>query len=113
MYFTVLDRHTIKLYKNKTDSKFIKSHQRSLERSHTVFIKINPEFWSRPSPFPTKTDSYRSTRHKNLPKKNNEDFFFNYSMLWYISPIATFLPHIYRRNSCPTRIFKPIPKTGL
>ena len=44
MYFTVLDRHTIKLYKNKTDSKFIKSHQRSLERSHTVFIEINPEF---------------------------------------------------------------------
>ena len=75
MYFTVLDRHTIKLYKNKTDSKFIKSHQRSLERSHTVFIEINPECWSRPSPFPTKTDSYRSTRHKNLPKKNNEDFF--------------------------------------
>ena len=44
MYFTVLDRHTIKLYKNKTDSKFIKSHQCSLERSHAVFIEINPEF---------------------------------------------------------------------
>ena len=35
---------------------------------------------------------------------------FNYSMLWYISPIATFLLHIYKRNSCPTHIFKPIPR---
>ena len=37
-YFTVLDRHTIKLDENKMDSKFIKSHQCSLlERSHAVF----------------------------------------------------------------------------
>ena len=37
-YFTVLDRHKIKLHKNKMDSKFIKSHQCSLlERSHAVF----------------------------------------------------------------------------
>ena len=37
-YFTVLDRHKIKLDKNKMDSKFIKSHQCSLlERSHAVF----------------------------------------------------------------------------
>ena len=31
---------------------------------------------------------------------------FNYSILGYISPITS-LPHIYRRNSCPTHIFKP------
>ena len=35
---------------------------------------------------------------------------FNYSMLWYISSIATFLLHIQKRNSCPTHIFKPIPR---
>ena len=29
---------------------------------------------------------------------------FNYSMLGYISPIITSLPHIYRKNSCPTHI---------
>ena len=28
---------------------------------------------------------------------------FNYSVLGYISPIATFLPHIYRRNSLNSR----------
>ena len=75
MYFTVLDKHTIKLYKNKIDSKFIKSHQCFLERSHAVFSEINPEFSSIPSPFSTKTDSYRSTRYKNLQKQNNEDVF--------------------------------------
>ena len=37
-YFTVLDRHKIKLYKNKMDSKFITSQKGSLlERSHAVF----------------------------------------------------------------------------
>ena len=46
-----------------------------LEKSHAVLTEINPEFWSRPSPFLTKTDSYRSTSHKNLQKQNNEDFF--------------------------------------
>ena len=43
-YFTVLDRHKIKLDKNKMDSKFIKSHQCSLERSHVALTEINPEF---------------------------------------------------------------------
>ena len=43
-HFSVLDRHTIKLYKNKMDSKFIKSQQCSLERSHAVLTEINPEF---------------------------------------------------------------------
>ena len=37
-------RHTIKLYKNKMDSKVIKSNQCSLERSHAVLIEINSEF---------------------------------------------------------------------
>ena len=43
-YFTVLDRRTIKLYKNKMDSKFVKSHQCSLERPHAVLTEISPEF---------------------------------------------------------------------
>ena len=38
---------------------------------------------------------------------------FNYSILGYISPITTSLPHIYRRNSCPTHIFKPTHQTWL
>ena len=48
------------------DSKLIKSHQCSLERSHVALTEINPEFSSRPSPFSTKIDSYRSTSHKSL-----------------------------------------------
>ena len=56
MYFTVLNRHANKLYKNKINSKFIKSYQCSLERSHAVLTEISPEFWSWPSPFTTKTD---------------------------------------------------------
>ena len=38
---------------------------------------------------------------------------FNSSMLGYISPITTSLPQIYRRNSCPTHIFKSTHQTGL
>ena len=38
------------------DSKVIKSHQCPLERSHAVLIEINSEFWSKSSPFKTKTD---------------------------------------------------------
>ena len=49
MYFR--HRHTIKLYQNKMDSKVIKSHQCSLERSHAVLIEINSEFSLRPSRF--------------------------------------------------------------
>ena len=67
-YFTVLDRQAIKLDKNKMNWKFTKSHQCSLERSHAVLTEINPELWSRSSPFLTKTDSYMSTSHKNLEK---------------------------------------------
>ena len=40
----ILDRHTIKIYKTKMDSKFIKSCQGSLERSHAVLTEINPKF---------------------------------------------------------------------
>ena len=73
-YFTVLDIHKIKLDKNKMDSRFIKSHQRSLlERSHAVFwlkLILNSD-----QDLLEKTDSYRSTSHKNLQKQNNEDFF--------------------------------------
>ena len=48
------------------DSKLIKSHQYSLERSHAVLTEINPEFSSIPSPFLTKIDSCRSSSEKNL-----------------------------------------------
>ena len=58
-YFTVWDRRTIKLDINKIDSKFTIFHQCSLERSYAVLTEINPEFWSRPIPFLTKTDSRR------------------------------------------------------
>ena len=37
-------RQTIKLNKYKMDSKVIKSHQCSLERSHGVLIEVNSEF---------------------------------------------------------------------
>ena len=56
------------------DSKLIKSNQCSLERSHVALTEINPEFWSRPSPYSTKTDSYTSTSQKKLQKQNNKDF---------------------------------------
>ena len=36
-YFTVLDRHTIKLDKNKLDSKFTKSHQCSLKKGLMLY----------------------------------------------------------------------------
>ena len=100
-YFTVVDRNKIKPDKIKMDSKFIKSHQCSLlEKS-----LINPEFWSRP------------TRQKQIltgllvlkiyKNRTMKIFLFNYSMLGYILPITASLPHIYRKNSCPTHIFKP------
>ena len=64
------------------DSKFAKPHKCSVERSHAVLTEINPEFSSRPSPFLTKTVSYRSTSHKNLQKQNNEDFFIQLLYAW-------------------------------
>ena len=62
------------------DSKFTKSHQCSLERSHAVLTEFNPKFSSRPSPF--STDSYRSTSHKSLQKQNNKDFFIQLLYAW-------------------------------
>ena len=82
----------------------------SVKISCCILTEINPEFWSRPSPFSTKTGSYISTSHKNRTMKIS---LFNYSVLDYISPITTSLPHIYRRNSRPTYIFNPTHQTGL
>ena len=79
MYFTVLNRHANKLYKNKINSKFIKSYQSSLERSHAVLTEISPEFWSWPSPFTTKTDPYRSTSHK-FTKTEQRRFFYSVTL---------------------------------
>ena len=76
-----------------------------------ILTEINPEFWSRPSPLSTKTDSYSSTSQKN--PRTMKISLFTYSMLGYISRITTLLPHIYRRNSFPTHIFKPRHQTGL
>ena len=42
----------------------------------------NPPFWPRPSPFSTKTDSYRFTNHRNLQKQSNEDFFIQLLYAW-------------------------------
>ena len=113
--FTVLDRQTIELPKNKLDSKFTKSQQCSLEGSHVVLTEIDPEFWSRPNPFSTKTDYYRSTSHKNLQKQNNEHFFIQSLYAWLHltnNNNNLTLPHIYRRNYCPTHIFKDTDQTG-
>ena len=102
----ILDRHTVTLYKNEMESKFINSHQWSLERSHAVLTEINADFWWRPSPFSTKTDSFRSTSHKTLQKKSNEDFFIQLLYAWLYLTNNDFPPHIYTRYSCPTNIFK-------
>ena len=64
------------------DSKFITSHQYSLEKSHAALAKINLELWFRPSPFSTKTEFDRSTGHKNLQKQNKEDFFIQLLYAW-------------------------------
>ena len=42
--FIVSHRHSIKLSKNKIDSKVIKSHQCILERFHAVLTELNSEF---------------------------------------------------------------------
>ena len=112
-YFTVLDRRTIQLFKNKMDSKFIKSHQCSLKRSHAVLTEINSEFLSRPRPFSTKTILTGLLVTKNYKNRTMKISLFSQSMLGYISPITTSLPHIFTRNSCPNDIFKPTHQTGL
>ena len=74
-----------------------------------ILTEINPDFLSRRTrqkqiltgPLVTKI-------YKNRAMKIS---LFNYSMLGYISPKTTSLPHIYRRNPCPTHIFKPTHQT--
>ena len=39
----ILDIETIKFSKNEMDSKVVKSHQCSLEKSHAVSIELNSE----------------------------------------------------------------------
>ena len=73
-------RQAHKLHKNKMDSNFNKSRQCSLKRSHIALTEINPELI--PSSFSTKTDSYRSTNHRNLQKQSNEDFFIQLLYAW-------------------------------
>ena len=88
------------------DSKFIRTHQCSLERSHVALTEINSELRSRPSPSLTKTDSYRSISHKKLQKQNDEDFSIQLLYGWL------YLSYIYRRNCCPTHILKLTHQTG-
>ena len=70
---------TIKLAKNKMDSKFIKSHQVSLERSHAVFwLKL----------IMNSDHGLAFSRKKQIltallvKKKNNEDFFIQLLYAW-------------------------------
>ena len=76
-----------------------------------ILTKFNPECRS------------RSTRQKQIftgllvikiyKNRTMKISLFNCLMLGYNSAITTSLPHIYRRNSCPTHIFKPTHQTGL
>ena len=94
------------------DSKFIKSHRCSLERSHAVFwLKLILS-----SDQDLALSQQKQILTALLVKKNPRTMkisLFTYSMLGYISRITTFLPHIYRRNSFPTHIFKSRHQTGL
>ena len=76
-----------------------------------ILTEINSKFWARPTKQKQILTGLRVTKiYKN---RRLEISLFNYSMLGYISPITTSLPHIYRRNSCPTHIFKPTHQTWL
>ena len=76
-----------------------------------ILTEINPEFWSRPTRQKQILTGLLVTKiYKNRTMKIS---LFNYSMLGYISPITTSLPHIYRRNTCPTHIFKPTHQTWI
>ena len=73
--------------------------------------EINLEFWSRPTrQKQILTGLLVTIIYKNRTLKVT---LLDYSMLGYISPITTSLLHIYRRNSCPTHIFKPTHHTWL
>ena len=52
--------------------------------------------------------------HKKLQKQNNEDFFIQLLYAWqHLTPITTFFPHVYKRNSWPTHTFKQIHQSRL
>ena len=87
------------------DSKVIKSHQCSLERSRAVLIEINSEFWSRLGPFYTKTDLYRSASHKNLQNQNNEDLFNQLLCVWLHSTNSNFPVPIFIEEILDQPIF--------
>ena len=82
------------------DSKVIKSHQYSLERSYAVFTEINSEFRSKSNPFKKKKEQWRSLYLVAL-------------CLATFNQITTSLPHIFYRNSWLTDIFKSKHQTGL
>ena len=113
-HFTVLDRRTIKPDKNKIDSKFIKSNWCSLERYHAIsWLKIilsSDQDLALSQQKQILTVLLVTKIYKNRTMKIS---LFNYSMLGYISPITTPLPHIYRRNPFPTLIFKPTYQTSI
>ena len=96
------------------DSKFIKSHQCFLERSHAVFwlklILNSDQDLALSQQKQILTGLIVTKIYKNRTMKIS---LFKYSMLGYISPIPTSLSHIYWRNSCPTHIFQPTHQTGL
>ena len=85
-YFTVLYRRTIKLvYKNKMDSKFIKFHPCSLERSHQALFWLELNLNSdQDLDLSQQKQILRglSTSHKNLQKQDNEDFFIQLLYAW-------------------------------
>ena len=78
-------------------SRFTKSHQCSSERFQAVLTEINPEFCSRPIPFLTKPDTYRSTSTKKLQKQNNEDFFIQLLYAW-LHLVNNIIPPPYQYN---------------
>ena len=95
----VLDRRTITLVKNKMYSKFIKSHQCSLERYHAVFwlkLILNSDqdlalSWQKQ----ILTGLLVTKIYKNRTMKIS---LFDYSMLRYILPITTSLFHKFSFN---------------
>ena len=95
-------------------SKFIKSHQCSLERSYAVFwlklILTSDQGLVLSRQKQILTGLLVTKIYKNRTMKIP---LFNYSMLGYISPITTSLLHIYRRNPCQAHIFKPTHHTWL
>ena len=84
-------RHSIKLSKNKMDSKVIKSHQCPLERCHAYLWNLILNSNQRVALF-RKNRSLGLTETKLCKIRAKEISLFNYLMPRYISPIATSLP---------------------